>query len=255
MNRREALKVVGGAIALTLNSHARAEPTPTTKSSGSFVGSTPEGTEGFVLPPLPYAYDALESVVDEETMRLHHDKHHPSYVTGLNAALKGQQLPKLAASTENAVDVLLRHIKELPAELHTPVRNFGGGHANHSLFWNSMTPNSSGDPKGAFRTVLEGSFQSLQQMKHTFEEAGKKQFGSGWVWLSMRRDNTLVIHTTANQDSPLLEDMTPLLGNDLWEHAYYLRYKNLRGDYLSAWWKVVNWEIVEQRYEAARKPV
>ncbi|MEN9253762.1 MAG: superoxide dismutase [Gloeomargarita sp. SZTDM-1c_bins_89] len=205
-----------------------------------------ELTAGFTVPPLPYAYNALEPVIDERTMRFHHDKHHAAYVQALNAALA--QHPELIGQS---VEQLLRNLEAIPADIRTAVRNHGGGHYNHSLFWESMRPpQPRNQPTGTLATVLQQKFGDFANFQEAFEEAGLRVFGSGWVWLVGQPNGQLAIMTTPNQDSPISVGATPLLGNDLWEHAYYLQYQNRRGDYLQAWWQVVNWPVVEQRYAA-----
>jgi Fe-Mn family superoxide dismutase len=196
----------------------------------------------FQLLPLPYAYDALAPYIDAQTMQLHHDKHHQTYVNNLNAAV--QKHPELAGQS---VEALLLSLDQVPEDIRTTVRNNAGGHSNHSLFWESMTPHGGGKPTGAIATALDQSFGSFDAFQQQFNEAAMKRFGSGWVWLIRSKDGSLQITTTANQDSPLMDGNQPLLGNDIWEHAYYLLYQNRRADYLNAWWNVVNWDVVNQR--------
>ncbi|ATS19618.1 superoxide dismutase [Parathermosynechococcus lividus PCC 6715] len=206
-----------------------------------------DSPEPYTLPPLPYPYDALEPYIDAETMELHHDKHHAAYVKTLNRALapyrQWQQLP---------IEDLLRHIGQLPAAIQTTVRNHGGGHANHSLFWQSMSPAGGGEPTGALADDIAATFGSFSEFQDQFQTAGLRQFGSGWVWLVLTPENRLKIYTTPNQDSPLMRGDIPLLGNDLWEHAYYLTYRNRRDQYLEAWWQVVNWPWLGDRYAQYR---
>jgi len=201
----------------------------------------------FTLPPLPYDHDALEAAIDAETMRLHHGKHHQAYVDKLNEAL-GED-PTLG---DRSLEEILAAISSQPKK----VRNNGGGHWNHMFFWETMGPDSS-RPTGRFAQVLEQSFGSLDDFKSKFNEAGVNQFGSGWVWLVVDQGGNLTISSTPNQDNPLMDDVavrgTPILGNDVWEHAYYLRYNNRRADYLKTWWDVVNWEKVSERFEAAAR--
>lgn len=205
-------------------------------------------TEEFSLPPLPYAYDALEQYIDLPTMILHHDKHHAGYVKNLNDAIAKH--PDLKGQS---VEALLQDLDNLPEDIRTTVRNNGGGHANHTLFWESMTPDSQKQPTGELAEAINSTFGDFEAFKEAFNTAGSKQFGSGWAWLVMTPEKKLEVTSTANQDSPLLEGNYPILGNDVWEHAYYLRYQNRRSDYLNAWWNVVNWDIVNQRYAEAQK--
>jgi Fe-Mn family superoxide dismutase len=197
------------------------------------------------LPELPYAYDALEPTIDEQTMRIHHGKHHQAYVDNLNKALEGTEWDG------RPIEQVLANLELLPEEKQTPVRNNGGGHANHSLFWQIMKPGGGGDPSGALAQAIGDSFGDPDQLKAALNDGGVKRFGSGWTWLVW--DGTgLAAYSTANQDSPLMQGHVPLLGIDVWEHAYYLRYQNRRPDYLGAWWDVVNWDEVGRRYEEAR---
>ncbi|WP_029423151.1 superoxide dismutase [Alicyclobacillus macrosporangiidus] len=199
------------------------------------------------LPPLPYDYNALEPHIDEQTMRIHHDRHHGTYVNNLNAALEGH--PDLQAKS---LDELLRNIDSVPESIRTAVRNNGGGHANHSLFWQIMSPNGGGQPTGALADAINSTFGSFEKFKDEFSKAAAGRFGSGWAWLVI--DNgKLAITSTPNQDNPVMEGKTPILGLDVWEHAYYLKYQNKRPDYIAAWWNVVNWAEVGKRYEAAIK--
>jgi superoxide dismutase, Fe-Mn family len=201
----------------------------------------------FELPPLPYDYTALEPYIDEQTMHLHHDKHHQAYVTNLNNALQGQsQFESLP------IEELVRRINEVPENIRTAVRNNGGGHVNHSMFWQIMKPNGGGEPTGALASAITSTFGSFDNFKTQFNDAGVKRFGSGWAWLVMDRGGTLSVISTANQDSPLMDGMSPIMGNDVWEHAYYLKYQNRRPDYLAAWWNVVNWDEIARRYQQAR---
>lgn len=199
----------------------------------------------FELPPLPYAYDALEPHIDKETMTIHHDKHHAAYVTNLNAAL--EKHPDLAGrSAEN----LLKSLDSVPEDIRTAVRNNGGGHVNHSMFWKLMKPGGGGAPKGAVADAITKAFGDFESFKKQFNEAGTKQFGSGWVWLVRGNDRGLKIVTTPNQDNPISQGHHIVMGNDVWEHAYYLKHQNRRADYLSVWWNVVDWEVVGKRFEA-----
>lgn len=200
----------------------------------------------YELPELPYAYDALEPHIDKETMNIHHTKHHNTYVTNVNAALEGHE--DLASKS---VEELISDLNAVPEDIRTAVRNNGGGHANHSLFWQLLTPNGTGAPSGALAEAIDSKFGSFDEFKTKFENAGKTRFGSGWAWLVVS-NGELEVTSTANQDSPLMEGQTPILGVDVWEHAYYLKYQNKRPDYLAAFWNVVNWDEVSKRYEAAK---
>jgi Fe-Mn family superoxide dismutase len=200
----------------------------------------------FTLPALPYAYDALTPYIDEETMHLHHEKHHNAYITNVNAAL--EKHPELA---EKTIEELLADLNNVPEDIRTAVRNNGGGHANHSLFWTILAPNAGGEPTGAVKEAIEEAFGSFDAMKEKFTAAAIGRFGSGWAWLVVS-DGKLEITSTANQDSPISEGKTPILGLDVWEHAYYLNYKNVRPDYIKAFWNLVNWDEVNSRLEAAK---
>nr|HET6901798.1 superoxide dismutase [Ktedonobacteraceae bacterium] len=185
----------------------------------------------YELPPLPYDYSALEPTIDTQTMQLHHDKHHAAYVNNLNAALQNNsQLASLS------IDDLVSRLNEVPENIRAAVRNNGGGHANHSMFWQIMKPNGGGQPSGALASAIQQSFGSLDQFKAAFNDAGVKRFGSGWTWLVLDKSGNLQVISTANQDSPLTDGLYPVMGNDVWEHAYYLKYQNRRPDYLAAWW-------------------
>jgi superoxide dismutase, Fe-Mn family len=198
----------------------------------------------FEVPALPYAYDALEPTIDEATMKLHHDKHHQAYVDKANAALEGTEW------ADKPVEQVIANLEILPADKQGPVRNNAGGHANHSLFWEIMSPDGGGEPSGALGDAIASTFDSLDALKQQVNDAGVNRFGSGWTWLV--HDGTgLAVMSTANQDSPIMEGKTPLLGIDVWEHAYYLNYQNRRPDYLAAWWNVVNWDEVARRYDEA----
>lgn len=198
----------------------------------------------FELPGLSYTYDALAPHIDEKTMKIHHDKHHQGYVNKLNATLEGQKQLQ-----QRSVRELLANISQVPQDIRQDVINNGGGHANHSFYWAVMSPNSS-KPSQELEKALN-KFGGLEQFKHKFTEAALGQFGSGWAWLSYDQTEGLQVHSTANQDSPLLNGKTPILGVDLWEHAYYLNYQNKRADYIKAWWQVVNWEQVEKNWQQA----
>lgn len=200
----------------------------------------------YTLPDLPYAYDALEPYIDEETMHLHHDKHHNTYVTNLNAAI--EKHPELG---EKSVEELLADFDSVPEDIKTAVRNNGGGHANHSFYWEILAPNAGGEPTGAIKEAIEETFGSFADFKEEFKTAATGRFGSGWAWLVIK-DGKLAITSTANQDSPLMDGQTPVLGLDVWEHAYYLKYKNVRPDYINAFWSVVNWDKVNDFYAKAK---
>jgi Fe-Mn family superoxide dismutase len=202
----------------------------------------------FTLPPLPYDYAALEPHIDEQTMRIHHDRHHGTYVTNLNAALKDS--PDLQSKS---IDDLLRGINSVPEAIRTAVRNNGGGHANHTMFWEIMAPGGSKQPTGALADAINAAFGNVDTLKQQINDAGLKRFGSGWSWLIVDAAGKLQVMSTANQDSPLMEGHPPILGVDVWEHAYYLKYQNRRADYLTAWWNVVNWDAVTQRFSAVRR--
>jgi superoxide dismutase, Fe-Mn family len=194
------------------------------------------------LPPLPYAYNALEPHIDETTMRIHHDKHHGAYVTNLNAAL--EKHPSLHG---RSAEDLLRSITAVPEEIRTAVRNNGGGHVNHTMFWEIMAPGGAAQPGGRLLDAIAGAFGSVDAFKEQFGKAAMGRFGSGWAWLVQAGDGKLSIESTANQDSPLMEGKWPVFGLDVWEHAYYLKYQNRRADYVGAWWSVLNWTEVGRR--------
>lgn len=199
------------------------------------------------LPALPYAFDALEPYIDAQTMQIHHDKHHATYVNNLNAALESAD----ASLRSLDVEELLRRIDQVPESIRTAVRNNGGGHANHSLFWQIMAPNAGGTPSGEVASAITSTFGSFDRFKETFTKAALGRFGSGWAWLVLK-DGKLDVYSTANQDSPLMEGHVPLLGLDVWEHAYYLKYQNRRPEYVENWWNVVNWAEVNRRFLKAR---
>ena len=245
-NRRHFLLLLGASAAgLAVDNYAFAQSSP----SAQIISQTP--TPGAItLPPLPYAYNALEPYIGEETMRFHHDKHHAAYVRNLNAAL--DKYPNLK---NRSVEDLLRNLNRVPSDIRKAVRNNGGGHVNHSMFWKIMKPNGGGEPTGALADAINDSFGSFEAFKQEFNSAGGSRFGSGWVWLVISDDDDddddnprLKVITTPNQDSPLMEDQYPIMGNDVWEHAYYLNYRNRRGEYLQAWWNVLNWDEISQRY-------
>lgn len=194
------------------------------------------------LPPLPYAFDALEPHIDAQTMEIHHSKHHQTYVNNLNAALEGQPWAELP------VEELLRRLSEVPAELRPAVINNGGGHANHSLFWDVMSPTGGGRPEGELAEAIEAELGGFERFKEAFTKAALSRFGSGWAWLSVTRAKRLLVESSANQDSPLMQGNTPILGLDVWEHAYYLRYQNRRPEYIGAFYNVIDWAEVGRRY-------
>ncbi|WP_323919510.1 superoxide dismutase [Aeromonas caviae] len=198
------------------------------------------------LPALPYAYDALEPHIDAKTMEIHHSRHHQTYVTNLNAALA--DLPELAALP---LEALLARIDNLPAQVQGAVRNHGGGHANHSLFWQVMSPQGGGEPDGELAAAMERDLGGLEAFKQAFTQAALSRFGSGWAWLVVDGRGKLQVVSSANQDSPLMEGLTPILGLDVWEHAYYLKYQNKRPDYIAAFYNVIDWDEVARRYVAA----
>ena len=197
----------------------------------------------FSLPPLPYDYAALEPHIDTQTMQIHHDKHHAAYVNNLNAALESH--PNVASQS---IEDILRNINDVPEAARQAVINNGGGHANHTLFWEIMGPNGGGEPTGALAEAINKAFGSFADLKAKVNDAGVKRFGSGWSWLVVDKSGNLQVISTANQDSPLMQGSTPILGVDVWEHAYYLKYQNLRPKYLEAWWNTVNWAEVAKRF-------
>ena len=201
----------------------------------------------YEVPQLPYDYSALEPYIDTQTMQLHHDKHHAAYVNNLNAALQNN-----SEFASLPIDELVRRLNEVPENIRTAVRNNGGGHANHSMFWKIMTPNGGGEPTGELASAIQQAFGSFDAFKAAFNDAGAKRFGSGWAWLVLDRNGKLQVMSTANQDSPLTEGLYPVMGNDVWEHAYYLKYQNRRPEYLNAWWNVVNWNEIAGRYAQGR---
>lgn len=200
------------------------------------------------LPPLPYAYDALEPFIDEQTMHLHHDKHHQAYVNNLNAALEGH--PDLQAKS---LEDLMKDLAAIPEDIRTAVRNHGGGHLNHVMFWNNLGTSGRGEPKGDLGNAIGATFGSFSSFKEQFSKAAMGRFGSGWAWLCLDKSRKLVILSTANQDTPLSDGLMPLVTIDVWEHAYYLKYQNRRADFVEAWWNVVNWDDVASRFASASK--
>jgi len=205
----------------------------------------------FELPPLPYDYAALEPHIDEQTMRLHHDKHHQTYVTNLNTAVQGTEFENMDPQQ------LMANLSRVPEEKRTAVRNNGGGHVNHTMFWEIMGPNGGGQPTGAVVQAFTDSFGSFDAMKEAVNKAAAARFGSGWAWVVLGSDGKLQVTSTPNQDNPYMTGIAevtghPILGVDVWEHSYYLKYQNRRPDYLNAWWNTVNWDAVNRRYEQAR---
>ena len=200
----------------------------------------------FELPQLPYAYDALEPHIDKETMNIHHTKHHNAYVTNLNNALQGQD-----ALLSKSVEEVIANLDAVPESARTAVRNNGGGHANHSLFWQILSPNGGGEPTGDLADAINKKFGSFESFKEEFGKAAATRFGSGWAWLAVN-NGELEVTSTPNQDSPVMEGKTPILGLDVWEHAYYLKYQNRRPEYVTSFWNVVNWDEVSKRYNTAK---
>jgi Fe-Mn family superoxide dismutase len=235
LTRREMLRTAGaGVAALTLS---------------PLLARSAEDKPGFTLPKLPYAYDALEPSIDARTMEIHHDKHHAAYVANLNKALA--DYPNFLKMN---IFELVGKIDEVPEKIRTAVTNNGGGHANHSMFWVMMAASGKGggEPKGELARAIDKSFKTFDDFKKQFTDAAMKRFGSGWAWLVIDKGEPAIV-STANQDCPLMTGKTPLLGIDVWEHAYYLKYQNKRNDYVEAWWKVVNWDDVAERYKMAMK--
>jgi len=234
LNRRQMLYTLGAGVA--------------TLALGSRSLLAEEQPAGFVLPKLPYPYDALEPHIDARTMEIHHDKHHQAYVTNLNNALKGH--PEFL---KMPIDELMRNIDKVPEAIRQAVINNGGGHANHSLFWVVMGPKAGGEPTGPLATAIDKAFGSFDKFKDKMAAAGATRFGSGWAWLVVDKKGELEVLSSANQDTPLMKGQTPILGLDVWEHAYYLKYQNLRPAYIKAWWNVVNWKAVAEKYAMAKK--
>lgn len=199
------------------------------------------------LPPLPYANNALEPHIDAQTMEIHHDRHHNTYVTNLNAAL--DKHPQLH---DKSLDALIADLNAVPEDIRTAVRNNGGGHANHSLFWSTIGPNAGGQPTGALAAAIDSELGGFDAFKQAFAQAATTRFGSGWAFLAVTKDGKLKVYSLPNQDSPIMEGETPILGLDVWEHAYYLKYQNKRPDYIAAFWNVVNWGEVGKLYDAAK---
>ena len=246
LNRRNFLILLGattGAATLgTFSFSYAAQP-----SVQSAVGTKQnQSSDTFQLPPLPYDYNALEPHIDAATMQFHHDRHHAAYVKNLNDAVN--KYPDLKSKS---VEQLISDLNSIPEDIRTTIRNNGGGHINHTMFWEIMSPNGGGEPTGAIATAIKANFGSFDEFKKQFNDAGSKRFGSGWAWLVRTQDGKLAVTSTPNQDSPLMEGSFPIMGNDVWEHAYYLKYQNKRADYLTAWWNVVNWNEVNKRFEQA----
>ncbi|MGE0479929.1 MAG: superoxide dismutase [Phycisphaerae bacterium] len=202
----------------------------------------------YELPKLPYAFNALEPHIDARTMEIHHGKHHQAYITNVNKALEAH-----AALAAKPIDKLLREIKDVPESIRQAVINHGGGHANHSLFWEVMAPGAGGDPTGGIADAIKSTFGAVQTFKEQFANAATTRFGSGWAWLVVNAEKKLQVYNLPNQDSPLMQGHTPILGLDVWEHAYYLSYQNRRPDYVTAWWNVVNWRKVGELFAAAQR--
>ena len=242
--RRHFLVLLGASAgAFALDSCASAQNLQSqNKLSPNTNNPSPSNTGAIQLPPLPYAYEALEPHIDAATMRFHHDKHHATYVKNLNAAL--DKHPELKNRT---VEQMLLNLNSVPEDIRKIVRNNGGGHVNHSMFWKIMKPNGGGEPTGPIADAIKQNFGNFAAFKNQFNEAGTGRFGSGWVWLVRTKDGKLAVTTTANQNSPLSEGSYPIMGNDVWEHAYYLKYQNRRADYLTAWWNVLNWDEINKR--------
>jgi Fe-Mn family superoxide dismutase len=235
LNRRNFMFLVGaGGIATALGTFPK------------FALAQDEPQGPFTLPALPYDYNALEPYIDAETMMFHHDKHHAAYIKKLNEAVG--KYPELASKS---AEELLKDIGSLPKDVSSTIRNNGGGHVNHTMFWEIMSPDGGGQPTGAISEAISKTFGSFGAFQEQFNEAGAKQFGSGWAWLVLDSNKQLKVMSLPNQDSPLMAGMSPIMGNDVWEHAYYLTYRNKRDEYLKNWWNVVNWKEIDKRYEAA----
>lgn len=245
LNRRHFLKLLGTTtVTASISTTATTAATILASPKAFAQGISSNSSGPFSLPPLPYDYAALEPYIDADTMRFHHDRHHAAYVNNLNAAI-GRH-PQLVNQSAIA---LLKNLDSIPEDIRSIVQNNGGGHVNHSMFWEIMTPKGGGAPTGNIATAINENFGSFAVLKQQFNDAGLKRFGSGWAWLVLTKAGKLEVTSTANQDSPFMTGDFPILGNDLWEHAYYLKYQNLRGDYLNAWWNVINWAEVNKRLE------
>lgn len=244
LNRRNFLFLLGGATGtVALGAFATACAAAPTQESAN---KQAEAKDTFTLPPLPYDYNALEPHIDAATMRFHHDKHHAAYIKNLNEAIN--KYPQLKGKS---AEELITNLNSVPEDIRTTVRNNGGAHVNHTMYWKIMAPNAGGAPSGKIAEAINKNFGSFDAFKKQFNQTGEKRFGSGWAWLVRTNDGKLKVISTANQDSPLMEGMYPIMGNDVWEHAYYLKYQNKRADYLKAWWNVVNWDEVNKRFERA----
>lgn len=251
IHRRHFLVLLGATVgAFVLDSCAEAAKAPAEKqrTPATNTGGTKQTQGVYSVPPLPYAYNALEPHIDQATMQFHHDKHHAAYVKNLNEAL--DKHPELKSKT---VEEMLRNLSSVPEDIRNKVRNNGGGHVNHSMFWQIMKPQGGGEPTGAIAQAINQNFGSFAAFKKQFNEAGTGRFGSGWAWLVRNNNGKLEITTTPNQDSPLSEGKYPIMGNDVWEHAYYLKYQNRRAEYLDAWWNVLNWDEINKRFATASK--
>ena len=247
-----ALTIVSIVSAFSFSSSAAHTPNiPNTETASQVEVSVQPSLiaqgEQFSLPTLPYEYDALDAYIDRATMTLHHDEHHASYVKNLNEAIA--LYPNLKGQS---VEELLMNLDSIPEDIRTTIRNNGGGHANHTMFWSIMTPDSQGQPVGEIAEAIDRDFDDFATFQTEFNTAGAKQFGSGWAWLVMNSDGSLEVTSTPNQDNPLSDGKYPILGNDVWEHAYYLKYQNKRTDYLDAWWNVVNWDEINNRVRTAK---
>ncbi len=236
MNRRQAIKNVALLSGLSV-----AAPSLMLSS-----GQAAEGSAPYTLPPLDYAFDALEPHIDAQTMQIHHDKHHAAYVTNLNKAVAGE-----ASLSGKTVEQLVANLSAIPESIRTAVRNQGGGHANHSLFWKLLKKNGGGKPTTELAAAIDKAFGSFPSFQEKFTAAALKQFGSGWAWLTLNAEHALAIESTPNQDTPLSSGRTPLLALDVWEHAYYLKYQNRRADYITAFYNVIDWEAVADRHQRA----
>ncbi len=250
INRRNFLILVSATLGvMTLHGCQISEdssPSSVTPSTSANDTKFAQNSGGFQLTPLPYEYDALEPYIDKETMQFHYGKHYAGYIKNLNGAIA--KYPELK---DKSAEDLLRGLNGLPNDIRTAVQNNGGGYVNHKMFWEIMSPNGGGEPQGKIATAINESFGNFDTFKDKFNAAGGGRFGSGWVWLVLGKDGKLKVISTANQDSPFLTGDYPIMGNDVWEHAYYLNYQNRRGDYLKAWWNVVNWSEINRRYEEA----
>ncbi|MEM1168564.1 MAG: superoxide dismutase [Cyanobacteria bacterium P01_H01_bin.35] len=250
INRRNFLILVSATLGvMTIHGcqisedNSSSSVTPSTSLNDNKLA---ENSGGFQLTPLPYEYDALEPYIDKETMQFHHGKHYAAYIKNLNGAIA--KYPELK---DKSAEDLLRSLNTLPEDIRTAVKNNAGGYVDHKMFWEIMSPNGGGEPQGKIAAAIDESFGNFDSFKEKFNAVGGSRFGSGWVWLVLAKDGKLKVISTANQDSPFLTGDFPIMGNDVWEHAYYLNYQNRRGDYLKAWWNVVNWPEVNRRYEEA----